>query len=402
MKSKNCRMRSHGMRALAAALAAACLLTGSAFGAGPKKAELEAEKAKLLQMQEQTTGTETASSASASMAARSSGPAGQQKPTPSPAGKPTTGTAGAAKRNYVFGLIAKSNSNPVFQAALKGAQAAAKDFGGGDYTITIDWRTPNEEDAQKQADNIEQLVNTGVSGISISCSDATKVTKAINDAVGKGVPVMCFDSDAPQSKRFAYFGVDDIQTGERVMDELGKALAGKKGRIAVLAGNQTAPNLQSRVNGVIQKAKQLGYDINRSKDVFYHKETPQDAARTMEEVMNNNPDIIGWALVGGWPLFTDALLKLEPGKVKIVAVDALPQQLPYVDTGIVQMLLAQRVYDWGYKSVELLLQKVQGAEVSERNISELVPVTKQNLFEWGRMLQSWGFQVKRKYMDRDK
>jgi ribose transport system substrate-binding protein len=303
------------------------------------------------------------------------------------------------KKSFTFGLIAKSNSNPVFQAALKGAQARAKELSKDGLEIKIDWRTPNEEDAQKQADNIEQLVNAGVDGISISCSDASKVTNAINDAVAKGVPVMCFDSDAPKSKRFAYFGVDDIKTGERVMTELDKALGGTKGRIAVLAGNQTAPNLQARVQGVVTKGKELGYTIDKSQDVFYHKETPQDAASKVEDVMKNNPDIVGWAMIGGWPLFTDALLKLKPGAVKIVSVDALPPELPYVETGVAQMLLAQKVFDWGTQSVDLLLAKAQGKEVKERNVSELVAVTKDNLKEWAKTLKSWGFEVNPKFLE---
>lgn len=311
----------------------------------------------------------------------------------------TTGTVSASKGGkYVFGLIGKSQSNPVFQAARKGAEAAARDLKGKGYDITIEWRTPNEEDAQKQADNIEQLVNAGVDGISIACSDATKVNKAINDAIANGVQVMCFDSDAAQSKRFAYFGVDDVKSGEMVMQELAAVLQGKKGRIAVLAGNQTAPNLQARVRGVLQKGQQLGYSIDPAKDVFYHKETPQDSARMVEEVQNNNPDIIGWAMVGGWPLFTDALLKWEPGKVKIVAVDALPAQLPYVEKGVVQKLLAQRVFDWGYRSVELLVAKMDGQKLEERNISDLVPVTNENLRSWAATLKEWGFTVNPKYL----
>ena len=62
-----------------------------------------------------------------------------------------------------------------------------------------------------QAQRIQQAVNDGADAILISCSDAGKVTGAINDAVARGVPVMTFDSDAPQSKRFAYYGVDDMQ-----------------------------------------------------------------------------------------------------------------------------------------------------------------------------------------------
>src|SRR5213083_2128108 len=88
------------------------------------------------------------------------------------------------KKSYTFGLVAKSQGNPVFQAARVGAEQAAKDLGQKyDIAIKIDWRTPNEEDAQKQAEAIEQLCIHGVDGIAVSCSDANKLTDAINSAV---------------------------------------------------------------------------------------------------------------------------------------------------------------------------------------------------------------------------
>ncbi len=77
------------------------------------------------------------------------------------------------------------------------------------------WLTPPQEDGQIQAQRIAQAVNEGATAVLISCSDAGKVTGAINDAVARGVPVMTFDSDAAQSKRFSYYGVDDRQLGEQ-------------------------------------------------------------------------------------------------------------------------------------------------------------------------------------------
>ena len=53
------------------------------------------------------------------------------------------------------------------------------------------------------------------------------MTGAINDAVARGVPVMTFDSDAPESKRFAFYGVDDVDTGRKVMAELAPLMGGK-------------------------------------------------------------------------------------------------------------------------------------------------------------------------------
>ena len=292
-------------------------------------------------------------------------------------------------KSYTIGLVAKSQGNPVFQAARVGAEAAARELGAKhNLKIKIDWRTPNEEDAQKQAEAIEQLVLAGAEGIAVSCSDANKLTDAINSAVKNGVPVATFDSDAPASKRFVTYGVDDEQCGEQVMHELAKVMNGK-GVIAILAGNQNAPNLQKRVAGVKKAAKK--YPGITIRDTYYHKETPQDAAARVEQVMQANPDITGWAMIGGWPLFTDNALKWAPGSVKCISVDALPQQLGYLRSGHVQMLLAQQCYEWGYKSVEHLINKIHFKKnpAALKDVSPLVPVTKENVDAFAKNWDKW-------------
>jgi ribose transport system substrate-binding protein len=301
------------------------------------------------------------------------------------------GLAGTAfaQKNYTIGLVAKSQGNPVFQAARVGAEAAAKDLSTKhNVKIRIDWRTPNEEDAQKQAEAIEQLVLSGAQGIAVSCSDANKLTDAINSAVKNGVPVATFDSDAPASKRFVTFGVDDVKCGEDVMENLAKIMDGK-GVVAILAGNQNAPNLQKRVQGVKDAAKK--YPGIKIKETYYHKETPQDAAAKVEQVMQSNPEITGWAMIGGWPLFTDNALKWKPGTVKCVSVDALPPQLAYLRSGHVQMLLAQQCYEWGYRSVEHLVNKIhlKKEPASLKDVSPLVPVTKENVDEFAKNWEKW-------------
>ena len=295
----------------------------------------------------------------------------------------------AAERELIIGLVAKSQGNPVFQAARVGAEDAAKALSAKhNMKIRIDWRTPNEEDAQKQAEAIEQLVLAGAEGIAVSCSDANKLTDAINRAVDNGVPVATFDSDAPASKRFVTYGVDDIDCGRQTMEELAKVMGGK-GIVAILAGNQNAPNLQRRVQGAKEvAAKYPGITI---RDVYYHKETPQDAAAKVEQVMQANPDITGWAMIGGWPLFTENALKWQPGTVACVSVDALPAQLAYIRSGHVPVLLAQQCYQWGYRSVELLIAKIVEKKnpPAVKEVSALIPVTKDTVDEFAKNWEKW-------------
>jgi ribose transport system substrate-binding protein len=309
-------------------------------------------------------------------------------------------SANAAPKNKItIAMIAKSSNNPVFLAARTGAEAAAKELSAKDsITVTVNWLTPPEEDGQVQAQRIQQAVNDGADAILISCSDAGKVTGAINDAVDRGVAVMTFDSDAPQSKRFAYYGVDDIKTGQQTMAELAKLMDGK-GKVAILAGNQNAPNLQHRVQGAKEEAaKHPGMTVIGT---FNHVETPQDAAAEVVRVDNAYPDIQGWAMIGGWPLFTTALLKdLNPAKIKVASVDALPAQLAYVDQGVVPVLLAQSVYLWGDVGVRTIVDKLHfKKDVPQMIPMELVRVSKENLAQWAQQLKDWGFtDVPEKYL----
>jgi ribose transport system substrate-binding protein len=294
-----------------------------------------------------------------------------------------------AAKSYTLGMIGKSQGNMFFEAAHAGANDAARELGAKYHiNIKIDWRTPNEEDAQKQAEFIEQLLLGGVDGIIISCSDANKVNDAINKAVKQGVPVVTFSGDAAASKRMVALGIDDFKCGERTFEELAKLLKGT-GVVAAIDGNPNAENLQKRAAGFRAAAKK--YPGIKLLDVFYHKETPQDAVAKIEQVMQANPDVTGWGLLGGWPLFTDHALNWSPGTIKCVSVDALPQELGYVRSGHVQMLLSQDVYGYGYHAVEHLIDKLHLKKdpPTVQDDTPLTAVTRNNVDEFAKNWDKW-------------
>lgn len=304
-------------------------------------------------------------------------------------------TTPAAKKTITIGVIAKSDSNPVFQAAKTGAEDAGREltekYAKDGVEVKILWRTPVAEDAQKQAQYIEQLVNQGVDGIAVSCTDGDLLTKPIDEATAKGVYVMTFDSDAPRSKRLAYFGIDDVAAGRAVMQQLAKAIGDKGGPIAILGGNQTAPNLQARIRGVkeeLEKMKDKGFTL---KNTYYHKETAVDGAATVKQAQTANPDIAGWAMVGGWPLFTQNALDGVADKAKVVSVDTLPEQLDYVRKEQVQALVGQDCYGWGHESVRILVEKIQEKKEPKAKVInfDLAIVTKENVDQYAGLWDKW-------------
>ena len=312
------------------------------------------------------------------------------------AGKGGGSSSGA--KSFTIAMIAKSSTNPVFLSGRTGADSAAKELSKQyGVNVRVEWLTPPSEDATIQAQRIASAVNSGANAILLSASDAGKLVGAVNEAVDRGVPVMTFDSDVAGSKRFSFYGGDDELIGKQVMQELAKQMNGK-GRIAILGGSQNAPNLQKRIEGVKDEAK--NYPGITIVNTFYHAETPQDAAAEVIRAQNAYPGIQGWAMIGGWALFTNALTDLDPARLKIVAVDALPAELPYVDKGLAPVLLAQPTYLWGYVSVKTIFDHVYlHKEVPAHVQMDLVRVSKDNLGTWARQLKAWGFtDVDQKYL----
>jgi ribose transport system substrate-binding protein len=313
-----------------------------------------------------------------------------------------TAHAQTRPRTLRIALIAKSEANFVFLAARRGAEekAAALSRQHG-ATIQVSWLTPAKEDVAQQAERIQQAVRERADAILLAASDGPKLVDAVDAAVEQGVPVMTFDSDVAGSKRFAFYGADDADLGEKVARDL-LTLLGGKGEVAILAGNAAANNLKARADAARRT-------LARTPEVTVlgvvnHPETPHEAAAEMLKFDAAHPQLAGWALVGGWPLFrssqTPAVMnEIQQRGLKVVAVDALPEQFVYVERGLVPILWAQPVYDWGAVGVSTIVDKVLLKKAVPGRIPlELIKVTRDTLRPYAQRLHSWGFTVPEEYL----
>jgi len=295
------------------------------------------------------------------------------------------------QRKITFGMIGKKSTNPVFIAAYSGARVAAKELGAKyKLDIVIDWKSPEKENAQEQASALEGFARSGVNGVAISCVDANYLTSTINQVTEKGIPVMCYDSDAPKSKRFVYHGADDIEFGKMLLRELASEL-NDKGSIAVLAGNKNALNLQRRLQGIKEELKKHPNIVLVPDNVCYNIELPDLAGSTVEREQKKRPTIKGWIFIGSTILQAKNNLKWNAGEVKVVAGNAIPAELDYVQSGYVQGLVGVNCFQMGYKSVELLLDKVlhNHAPADQQLYAPLTPVSKKNVEEWSLNWKKW-------------
>jgi ribose transport system substrate-binding protein len=301
------------------------------------------------------------------------------------------GQNGSEKRVITIGMIGKMSSNPVFQAAYAGARIAAKELGEQyNVKIVIDWQTPETNNAKEQASALGSFTRRHVDGIAIACSDAELLTPIINTAVDHGIPVINFISDAPKSKRFAYYGVDDIEFGRSILKELAKEMEGE-GTIAILAGSQNALNQKLRIQGIKDELKNFPKLSLSLKNIYHHQETSGKAVETLRRAQKANPSIKGWAFLGSWALLQKNSLPWDAGEIKVVAGYAVPEELEYVKSGHVQALIGVNCCQAGYKSIEFLVEKILKNHEPEHPMiyDPLVRVSKGNLDEWQLKWNKW-------------
>jgi len=252
-----------------------------------------------------------------------------------------------------FAVIPKSLDLPVFNYAKIGAERAAAALGN----VEIIWRAGETADQLRQKEILESFITQRVDGIAISCLNGDFLTETINRAVDSGIPVVTWDSDAPNSKRHAFYGVDDFASGKILGDQAISLLKGQ-GEIAILT-SLGATNLQRRLDGAREAlSKAPGIKILEVYDI---KEDPVRVPEIIATATARYPELDAWISVGGWPVFTrNALAAIDPAKTKFISFDTIDPALDLLREGKVQVLLGQKYFGWGEEPVKLLYGIKQG------------------------------------------
>jgi ribose transport system substrate-binding protein len=168
---------------------------------------------------------------------------------------------------------------------------------------------------------------------------------------------MTWDSDAPESDRFTYLGVDNYEGGVAAAELLVRFM-GEEGDVAVLTGVPGAFNLEERMRG-FQDGVADYPGINILPTVYCNDDINL-GVQVVEETMQAHPDLDGWFFVGLWPLFAergsmplweDAALN---GGLVTIAFDTLEVELEFLQDGYIQGLVGQKYWGWGYDTVQMI------------------------------------------------
>jgi ribose transport system substrate-binding protein len=295
------------------------------------------------------------------------------------------------RQTLTIAWIPKALNNPVFELGRLGAiQKAAELSAEGSVQVEVLYMGSVSSDAAEQVHVIEDVIARNVDAIAISCNDPVICIDPIDKAAAAGIPVMTWDADSPQSRRFTYLGVDNYQAGQAAADLLVRAM-GQQGDVAILTGVLGAHNLEERIRGFRDGIKP--YPDIRIVTMAVSNDDINLGVQVVEETMQARPDLDGWFFVGMWPLVADrgsmplwekAALS---GDTKTVAFDTLPVELELLREGYLSGLVGQKYWGWGYDTVQIVYDHIINDKTYPPFISSGMDIVTRNNVE--AMILAW-------------
>lgn len=287
-------------------------------------------------------------------------------------------SAPSAGKKLRFAFIPKALHIPVFTYAKVGAERQAKQYGN----VEILWNAPESNDQVRQKEIFETFVAMGVDGIAISCLNGEFMTPAINAAVEKGIPVVTWDSDAPHSKRVAFYGVNDFESGVIMGREVVKLLGSEGGEIAVIT-TLGADNLAKRLDGAMSIIRQ--HPQIKVVETFDVEDQAIKAKFVIANATKTYPNLRAWLSVGGWPGFSRNILDpVDPKKTYVICFDVIPPAPELIKEGKIQLALGQKYFGWGSVPCRILYDIVVNKKYPENPIldSGVDVVTPENIDQY--------------------
>ncbi|MEM6915306.1 MAG: sugar-binding protein [Verrucomicrobiota bacterium] len=275
-----------------------------------------------------------------------------------------------------------------WKIAEAGAMQAEEDFG-----IEVSVLMPGSLTHQKQM--IEDALTRGMDGIAVSPIDPENQTDMLNQ-VAASTLLLTHDSDAPDSDRLAYIGVDNYTAGRLCGDLVREALPGG-GEVMIFIGRMEQDNARKRRQGVIDAILERPVDpdqfdppgevIEGEKYTILGTLTDaldlSQAKANAEDALSRYPDLD--AMVGLFAYNPPAILQAleqagKTGEVEVIGFDEQDETLAGIQEGTVHGTVVQDPFAYGYESMKLLNEIANGDRTGLEN-GEIISISGRQIRE---------------------
>lgn len=251
------------------------------------------------------------------------------------------------KKDFKITIGSHFANVPAWLPVQRGIDDAAALFG-----ITVNVVGPTDFNIQTQITLLEGAIAAGVDAIGTTMPDTEAFNNLTKEALSRGIPVIAFNADAPNSGRLAYVGQGNYEAGYAIGKEI--ALSRKSGKVAIVIHSPDAINLAERARGVQEALSESGdftfSTINATKDLV-------QANSLVGSWIQANKDVI--AMVGVEEVSGIAIkqvIEREGLGEQIIGVsfDLIPEVLEGIQNGSMDFTIDQQLYMQGFYTVSQL------------------------------------------------
>ncbi len=246
--------------------------------------------------------------------------------------------AAGERLNFVVSLTATGDSGTAgsFEHGWSRAAASAAEEHGTEINARV--IGPTSADAEAQAATVESLIASGdIDCLAVEAAGPRLLGGVIDNAVDAGIPVFAVNGDTPDSKRFAFYGIDGYGAGQAVGSQVGRwaadggILVRRAGVLTGDAGDQQSFDLMRGFVAGLSEIHSGVEWVNSPTDVDSFGFDPFAVYDATEAWVLDNIDV-------------DIVFHTDQGLEEVAAVIA--DQLLYGDMYAVGLHMSERVADY--------------------------------------------------------
>jgi ABC-type sugar transport system substrate-binding protein len=237
-----------------------------------------------------------------------------------------------------------------FNATSQGMQEAAKEL--GNVKVTTDG--PTTASIDQQITFIDNYITRGVDGILFAANDPVAISPVLKKALGKGIQVVGYDSDAQHDARSWFVNQAQYNgIGKSLIDTMAKD-AGEDASFAIVTSTFTTPN-QARWIAEMQAYQTKCHPKMKWLETVEAQEDNNLSFNQATALINKYGDqlkgIFGMTSVAT-PASAEAVKQGGMcGKIEVVGLATPNAMKPYVSSGCVKSVVLWNPVNLGYAAV---------------------------------------------------
>ncbi|PWJ82347.1 monosaccharide ABC transporter substrate-binding protein (CUT2 family) [Pseudaminobacter salicylatoxidans] len=267
-------------------------------------------------------------------------------------------TASAQDKMYIP-LISKGFQHQFWQAVKAGADKAAADLG-----VEVTFEGPdNETMVDRQIDMLAAALAKKPAAIGFAALDSQAAVPLLKKADSEGISIIAFDSGVDSDIPKATASTDNIAAAGLAADKMAELIGGK-GKVAVVAHDQTSRTGIDRRDGFVNRIKEKYPDIEIV-TVQYGSGDHLQSTEITKSILQANPDLRGifGTNEGSAVGVVNGVREAGAKGVVIIGYDSGKQQKDAIREGLMAGAITQNPVGIGYETVKAAVAAAKGETV---------------------------------------